>query len=136
MNNSGWSLNEFLMGMGVLTFALILSVIIYDAKVKSTLSENKKDVEKSTYTYEDMENKLIEGTMRYIEKEYKEIPSSEIKVDMDTLLENNLYHMDKDPEYPNYKCDGYVIFNKNKNSFSYKPYIKCKEYMTKGYNVK
>lgn len=136
MNNKGWSLNEFLAIAGIMTFCLILAVILYDVKVKKVIDNNSNEnAEKivQTYSYNDIENDLVETAMKYMSKKDDLNKIKKEKIEMETLINKGLLKKTYDPNYSNYECDGYVIFTREKTTYSYNPYIKCKKYKTKGY---
>lgn len=136
MNNKGWSLNEFLAIAGIMTFCLILVVILYDVKVKKVIDNNSNEnAEKivQTYSYNDIENDLVETAMKYMSKKDDLNKIKKEKIEMETLINKGLLKKTYDPNYSNYECDGYVIFTREKTTYSYNPYIKCKKYKTKGY---
>lgn len=136
MNNKGWSLNEFLAIAGVITFSLILAVILYDVKVKKIVDNNpNNNGEKivQTYSYQEIENDLVEAAMEYMSKDKDLNKIKEEKIEIETLINKGFLKKIYDPNYSNYECDGYVIFTREKTTYSYSPYIKCKKYKTEGY---
>jgi hypothetical protein len=136
--NGGWSLNNLLLGIGVLAFALIF-ITIKIQSVASNLTDDKfsgveTKKEKLNYTYDDMEQKLVVAATRYMDETYEKIAEGSTKITMDELNIHGVYNYIRDPKDSNKKCVGYVIYNKNGNEISYKPYIKCSNnYQTKGY---
>lgn len=132
MDNSGWSLNSLLAGLGVLTFALVFAVILYDAKIRdlnkqfsNTSSIGKKDI-KNTYSYKDIEEDLVEASKSYLKEEYgRHIPEGSMRITIDTLVEKGFYDWVYDPKDKSQKCSGYVIVNIENTSSNYSPYIKC-----------
>lgn len=134
MNNSGWSLNSLLAGLGILTFALVFAVILYDAKIRdlserfSDTSIMEKNIEK-TYSYKDIEEDLVEASKTYVKEEYgRHIPEGSMRITMDTLIERGLYKQAYDPKDKGQKCLGYVIVDIEDATSKYSPYIKCGKY--------
>jgi len=136
--NGGWSLNELLIGLGILAFALVFITIKIQSVASNLTDENFSGVEvptkESKYTYDDMEEKLVVGATKYMDETYRKIPEGSTKITMDELNIHGVYNYTKDPKDNNKTCVGYVIYNKNGNEVSYKPYVKCgSNYQTKGY---
>ena len=135
MNNEGWSLNSLLAGLGVLTFALVFAVVLYDAKIKEIGKQigTIEKVEKNDYTYIDMEKDLVSAGEAYLKQEYgKHVPEGTMRIQMDTLVENNLYEKPYDLKNKLQTCTGYVTIEVEKNHINYYPYLKCgKNYESK-----
>lgn len=141
IGSNGWSLNEFLMGIGIMAFALVFATVLFDVNIKPTL--NNKEInnlvqEQADYTYKDMEAELVKAasTYMYISSKYKDLSANgDVKITIKELKGQGLYSHVLDPKDSHTVCKGYVIFSKSKESFSYKPYIKCgNHYQTKGYS--
>lgn len=131
MNNKGFTLNTLLASLGVLTFALVFAVILYDARIKG-ISENveggPKIESKNTYTYIDMEEDLVQASKDYLKEEYgKHIPEGSMKITVDTLLKEGFYDGIYDPYDAKEKCTGYVTVVVEKGHSRYHPYLKCGE---------
>lgn len=133
MNNQGWSLNTLLAGLGVLTFALVFSVVLYDVKIKDAGKEleidSTQEEKKVKYTYTDMEKDLVSASKDYLKEEYgKHIPEGSMRISLETLTQEGFYEIPHDPVYPAQKCTGHVTVEVEKNHISYQPYLKCGKY--------
>lgn len=141
MNNKAFALNDLLIGLGIIGFALILVTVLLqskfkevDALLRNDAGEESKSESFITYTYEDMETELISSATKYMEHKMEEGSSykNHFKITMDTLVEYGLYTSVKDPKNPEENCEGYVMFQKKGLTISYTPYLKCgKNYETK-----
>lgn len=133
MNNKGFSLNELLIGLGVIAFALILSTLLFQSKFKEVDAilkngnEDSKEEKLVTYTYEDMELELVKAATQYIESKVESGSTlkSTIQINMDTLIEEGLYTSIYDPNDTDRECEGYVLYKKQKSTISYTPHLKC-----------
>ncbi|MDD3341427.1 MAG: hypothetical protein PHN72_04495 [Bacilli bacterium] len=136
MNNKGWSLNELLAGLGVLTFCLVFSVILFQSK----FNHKKKNMNETLmmYTYESIEASMVSSTQSYIEKKYSNnFPDEEMKITIDVLRKKEHFSKYKDPKDGAIICDGYVIVEKENWAVTYHPYVKCGDnYETTGYKAK
>lgn len=141
MNNKGFSLNDLLLCLGIIAFALILSTLLFQAKfkevdalLKGETPEETPSTNAITYTYEDMELELVTAATKYIEKKVEQGTQyqNSAKITLDTLVKEGLYTSVYDPKKPEQKCDGYVLFKKKNSTISYTPHLKCEgNYETK-----
>lgn len=136
MNNQGWSLNSLLAGLGVLTFALVFSIVLYDAKLRKVgeqLTSGSTKESKNNYSYSDIEKDLVSACEAYLKEEYgKHIPEGSMRISIDTLVEENFYDIVYDPIHPKQKCTGYVTIEVQDNYSSYHPYLKCGNHYESG----
>ena len=136
MDHKGFTLNELLLYLGVIGFALILSTVLFQENFKrleDTMKPNESFRQDVTYTYEDMEEDLMAAATKYMMQKYQSnnMPNAE-KIEMETLNNAGLFIKIYDPRDLNQKCDGYVQFEKKDRAYSYNPYIKRgKNYETK-----
>lgn len=85
----------------------------------------------STNEYKKLENTLVDSVKAYYESKYKYPTGMEvITVTLNELKENNIL---SELRYEDDLCDGYVDVAYD-NVITYKAYIKCSNYVTKGYN--
>ena len=81
--------------------------------------------------YTTLEADLEEAAQMYLDTEKIKLSNGQImRLKASTLLELNLItglKVDKD------ECKGYVIASKKISNYTYKGYIKCNKYTTKGY---
>lgn len=81
--------------------------------------------------YFDLETKLKEETKKYFESSYSYPDRGrEITITLSELVHNGIL---KELSYNYDLCDGYVIVS-NDDVIEYKPYIKCNNYTTRGYD--
>lgn len=130
IGNQGFGLNEVLIGCSILAMALIVSVAL--------INENFKDLEPvfsnvtQSYTYKEMEQKMVEAATKYAEEE--SISNGGVKITTQTLQRKSYLPRLLDPKDVNVECTGYVIYIKNNNQYTFEPYIKCEDsYQTEGY---
>lgn len=140
MDNKGWSLAEMLVMVVVLIIAGFISFCVYkktfgaggvgeqilDSNESTKVTTSNNDTEVICYT--SIESNMIKATKKYMKE--NSITSSD-----DTLivslfkLENDNY-IDTVVEN-NTKCSGYIeVIND-----SYRAYLKCPNYETKGYDI-
>lgn len=129
MNNEGWSLNTLLAGLGVLTFALVFSIVLYDAKIREVgerFAKSNSKEQDTVYSYIDMEKDLVSASKNYLKEEYgKHVPEGSIRISMDTLVDEGFYDGVYDPKDKKQKCTGYVRIEVEEHHSSYYPYLKC-----------
>lgn len=81
--------------------------------------------------YTTLEADLEEAAQMYLDTEKIKLSSGQtMRLKASTLLELDLIenlNVEKD------QCNGYVIANKKISNYTYKGYIKCNKYTTKGY---
>lgn len=140
MNENGWGFKDFILILAIIFMALLVTVAIYQVsfnKDDATDPIDPKEEEESTSTYDEMEQKLKMAGQRYQNNNYQgTLESKETWVLSYDLLKKEGYL--KKPLYDivdtSSECMGYVIFSKNGTSISYDPYLKCKNYVTDGYD--
>lgn len=83
--------------------------------------------------YLNFEKMLKSATKDYMTQNNEYLPTKEIIIKLDTLIENSLI----EPIFvDNENCEGYVKVEKKYLSYEYFPYLKCKNYITNGYDEK
>lgn len=125
-NKHGWGLNEMLFLSAILLFFVFFVAIMINSLYKglekkdTTQLPTTNDIE---YSYEDIENNLKSAAKKYlkIEKEEYSIVTS------DTLIEKGYINIKKMTS-KNDICEGYVVLNKEFDTF-----ILCANYQTEGY---
>lgn len=133
MNNKGWSLNELLVGLGALTFCLVLVIILFQSHFEDTKDDMKESL--MMYTYESIEADMVTYAEVYVKEEYgKHMPSEDMKITITDLRKETGFSKYKDPKDGAIVCKGYVLVKPENGDVTYKPYVKCgKNYETKGY---
>lgn len=126
LNKNGWSLNEMLVLSGILLLFLIIA-IYYIVSLY-----NNFGTEVSTTNYSELEKRLEEQALVYLNDYYDELLTNE-----DITITRNVlrsYNLDVILEDNNGKaCSGYVMAHKSHGEIYTKSYIKCNDYMTEGY---
>ena len=126
LNKHGWGLREMLVLSGILILFLIVA-IYYIYSLYNGISE-----EVSLSHYYGLEDKLENQAIIYINDYY----DSNLTSDYITISRSVLRAYDLDISlFDNYgdACSGYVVANKSKGIINTQGYIKCKNYMTEGY---
>ena len=145
MNEKGWGLKDFLLILGIIFFALLITVVIYKVSFKKDDPvdpiDPKSDIETKIVSYyesyQDMEDAIKNAAMRYQNDHYQgKLESDETWILSYNLLLKDDYLKRKlyDLSDVNDECNGYVVFEKKGSNISYYPYIKCKNYKTAGYD--
>lgn len=138
LNNKGWGLGTFIVGIGVFAICLLIVVILVHngAQVlEPNYNPNNELNSEYDYNYSKLEDKVIIATKNYVNDKYNNI------VDDDTLMTLTIKKLQKDNyldtlydlKNTNKKCSGYITFYKKDNQINYQPYINCKNYKTYGY---
>ncbi len=80
--------------------------------------------------YEELESKLVNATEKYVDEKFLYPEEGKvIKINASELKESEKI---TDLVVNDIECDGYVNVSYNGKTFSYKAYITCPEYKTKG----
>lgn len=141
LNNKGWGMGTFIIGIGVFAIALLVVVILVHNGAKVLEPKNKgnndlnNEYDNIEYDYTELEDKVVEAADKYVVQKYGE------NFDEDTLITVTVKKLQKENFLDNIydlknnskKCSGYVTFYKKNNKFYFEPYINCKNYQTKGY---
>lgn len=129
LNNRGWGYATMFLFMGILiTFLIIVWLSSY--RVFENIEKINKISESNDNSlyYKDLEEKIKIGAKAFVDKFKYECYLPSCKVEYIQIKTSNLI-----TDFVDYttkeECDGYVIFNDE----SYKSYIKCENYETKGY---
>lgn len=118
---------KILIILGVTVVAIVIIALV-SAKPKKT-----EEIVSGT-KYGELETKLQNAAVNYIEKHKKLLPTSTektTKVTLSTLIKNNYIGKMVAVEDKNTKCTGYVEITKvseDKNEYRYTPYINCGSY--------
>lgn len=102
---------------------LILMIILFSCSLNKT-----------TTNYDKLENKMIEGTKKYLNAKPKELPKTEgdvISIKTSYLINNGYMKEMKDPKNKKKTCSGTVEVEKRGDSYKYTPLLTCNSYKTK-----
>lgn len=125
MRHRGFSLESVLFGLGIITFAVVIFVIIFQ----------QKPVEEIDYTYKDMELSLVTSTKKYLKEGNKgEVEDGSMRLTMSELSDKGYFTKIYDPSNHKSKCEGYILIEIFAGVGFYEPYVKCgTNYMTENY---
>lgn len=134
LNNSGWSMKEMIIFSSILLVFLLIAVFnimrLYHGLNPSTENNkgNSNINETKKYSYEDLEEKLLDAGLDYF-NEYTNSDEN-VKIKTEQLIKTKLLtSSDLMPEDEKKECKGYVLFE-NGEPFSF---IHCQNYETNGY---
>lgn len=111
--------------------AIVLVIIIVLIVVVSSCSKRKDkvDVEGNLTGYPEIENRVQNAAIKYIDKNRELLPKSEdvnTKIAIDTLINNRYLGKIYATTDKSVTCDGYVeVSKRSANEYRYTPYIKC-----------
>ena len=133
LNNKGWGLKEMILLSCIILTAVFVAAIMINTLYKdldmningnntsNTSNSNQNKEEK----YETIERNLLSAAKKYVRETGLEDADSR---DSDTLIANGYLTLSKMTNEDD-TCEGYVM----KQNTSYKAYISCESYETKGY---
>jgi len=112
----------------------ILWIIIMFALIM-TLAILGLNIAKKKVPYRALENDIVEAMEVYYghEENLKKLPTSN-KTTKITIAELESFGLSINNIISNDTCEGYGIVKKDGVAFSYKAYIKCNDYKTRGYS--
>lgn len=133
LNNKGWGLKEMILLSCIILAAVFVAAIMINTLYKdldmningnnasnpSSSNQNKEE------KYEAIERNLLSAAKKYARENNLE---DEESIDSDTLIANGYLTVSKMTNEDD-TCEGYVT----KQNTSYKSYISCESYETKGY---
>lgn len=122
-----WLRDNIVKVLVILGSAIVLIVII------ALVFTPKKDNTVKGTKYGELETKLQNAAIKYMDKHKKKLPKEDetAKVTLKTLISNNYIGTISAVDNSNVKCDGYVEITKitdKENTYRYTPYITCGEY--------
>lgn len=139
LNNKGWGFSEMLTLMSLLIIFLGIAVffiyrLYYNLEennvIKNNVVENNKN--EDNFYYSDLEYKLKNGTVKYINNYYNKEITEDVVITLKNLLDNKIITEIKDLKN-DASCSGYTIIKYENELITYKPYLKCSNYITNGY---
>lgn len=126
LDKNGWSLKEMLVLSGILMIFLIIA-IYYIVSLYNNFGAEVK-----TTNYSELEKKLEDQALIYLNDYYDELLTSEdITITRNVLRSYNLDIILEDNK--GNSCSGYIMAHKTHGKVYTKSYIKCNDYMTEGY---
>lgn len=138
LNKKGWGLGVFLVFIALFIICLLSVAIALRAHglldenwnwIKPGQTTNKKD-DKTDYSK--LEDELVIGTKKYIEEYYNNnLGLDTLNIKVKSLVDKGFIDEPKDKDG---SCSGYVsVYLNSSDEITFKPYLKCKKYETKGY---
>ncbi|MEG1143242.1 MAG: hypothetical protein RR228_00490 [Bacilli bacterium] len=131
-NKNGWGLQSEIIFICVFIFCLISSIILITVLglyKKNNVNGNTDIVISSVY--KNMLNDLEKGAKKYIKNDMDDIVKKSIIINS-KVLESKGY-INKLVDDNNKACEGYVEVT-NDMFLKYNPYVKCKDFISNGYN--
>lgn len=137
MNKNGWGLRVEL--VIILMFVICLAITSIGLNRIGLLGDNPnapiQNVDKETFDYTALENKVVEATKKYFSEYYEyEMTDNEMIVRLSTLKYNG-YISDVLDENGK-SCSGYAKIVSSSSGIIYVGYVKCSKYTTQGYESK
>lgn len=127
MKLNSWGYMQMFILSSVIIFFLL--VVVYNVNVFRS-HFNNDDI--SVSYYRDLEERLENQTLTYIDKYYEDVLTSEqivITNDMLGVYDLDVSLFDKNSN----NCNGYALASKTRGLVSVDAYISCKKYETLGY---
>jgi len=133
LNKNGWGFREFIIA-GAVLFIALLTTTFFVIRLYSELP-NLSSTMAESISYQDIENNLNDSSIIYINEYYKqEITTGVIVVSTDNLLKYEIINnKDLKETSNNDLCSGYSLIRKEKGELTSESFIKCKNYVTEGY---
>ena len=133
LNNKGWGLKEMILLSCVILVAVFVAAIMINNLYKdldmningNNTSNTSNSCENKDEKYATIERNLLSAARKYARE--NELEDEEI-IDSDTLIDEGYLTLSKMTNEDD-TCEGYVT----KQNSSYKAYISCESYETKGY---
>lgn len=138
LNKNGWGFLEFFVFLAIFICCLIVTAV--GLKSVGLINEDWQFVKfnsikptKVTTNYMSLEEDMVNGAKKYIEKFYNnQLGLDTLNIKVSQLIDNDC--LDKLEDANGKACSGYVaVYLNEENAIVYKPYMKCKKYETKGY---
>ncbi len=130
MNNDGFGLQNFIVLISIMLVCFAIILGIYNDSFKPLFSKYETNVS----SYSKMLNKLSLAAQRYQNDNYYTNSYEKVTWILTYSLLKKENYIDEILDKDNKECEGYVVFKQNNTKISYKPYLKCDNYKTKGYN--
>ncbi len=109
-----------------IVWGIIVLIIIILLTIFGFVYKDKSKV------YKDLEEKIVEAVKKYADAKFLYPKSGEnVKTTADVLIEEGFM---EELKVGDEVCEGYVILSFKNSVYDYKGYVKCKNYVTKGYS--
>ena len=126
LNKHGWSLREMLILSGILIVFLFIAIYYILIMYKDL------DLNITNNYYDNLESRLEENAIVYLEDYYEgDLSSEEIKITRGMLRSYDLDIELRDKD--GHVCAGYVVARRTHGEDDIKAYISCPDYTTEGF---
>jgi hypothetical protein len=109
---------------------LLIMWVIIAVSLVGTLTVMGLAINKKNKPYTNLEDELVTSAESYMGQFLNEMPSTSTKVTSEEMIAKNVLN---ELKVNDEICKGYVVVSKKYVTYEYKPYLKCKNYVTKGY---
>lgn len=134
LNNKGWGLTTLIMCLGIILFFLLISVF-YAGSFKNKIdNEAEKNNEVDNNYYIELENKVDNAAVKYINENHIFINNGEMIV-LKIEKFQELGYLENIVDYiSNKPCNGYSTIKNENETYVVSSYISCDNYKTEGYS--
>lgn len=137
MNNKGFGLKEFVIIIAVIFICFIIIMGIYQSNISKLDDDSNDEKVKVTddVTYNDLETKLRNAASKYQDDTYQTTSDAVVSMIIKSDFLEDEGYLDTIKDLKTKKtCEGYVEFNQDHMKITYKAYLKCDNYKTKGFD--
>ena len=140
LNNKGWGLAELLIGIAIIIVFLLIAVFyslrlnnMFNNKDNNNNTKDTKSIDESYYLNKISD--MVIATDKYLKDNNLELEiDSSINIDLISLVQLN-YIKEITDYKTNRTCNGYTLATKNNTGIlDIKGYLKCDNYVSKGYD--
>ena len=130
LNNKGWGVFQMAWMTGIILFFFLLAIILIHNLYRSLELKPKDKNIITEKTRDQMMSDLDEAAIRYMEYNYDNLKNvNSMKITSERLFQAGLFAKDL---YGG--CTGYVIASKTNDEIFTRPYIRCGDYKSVGYD--
>lgn len=135
LNQHGWSIKEMVLFCSILLVFFLIAIFNimrlyhnFSEANNGNRNSNHSVTETSHYSYEDIENQVLEAGLDYYNEFYDK--EKNVKITVHKMKKQGMLNGDDlIPIDETKECSGYVLFEDGEPSV----YIKCQKYITNGY---
>ncbi|MBR6113208.1 MAG: hypothetical protein IKP79_01705 [Bacilli bacterium] len=130
LNNKGWGVFQMAWMTGIILFFFLLAIILIHNLYRYLELKPKDKNIITEKTRDQMMSDLDEAAIRYMEYNYENLKNvNSMKITSERLFQAGLFAKDL---YGG--CTGYVIASKTNDEIFTRPYIRCGDYKSVGYD--
>ncbi|MBE6160823.1 MAG: hypothetical protein E7158_01195 [Firmicutes bacterium] len=132
LNKNGWGFRSYIIGSSILLLFLLI-ITFHIISLYNGFANTEGEAIDSFY-YQDLEGTLDDVSMEYINRFYnRDITTGVVTISTSKLIDKGLIDKE-DLKVSGDKCKGYSVVKKNEdNLLVSESFIKCKNYVTSGY---